>query len=188
MLLYQVNMLGPLLITLGRMLSDIGLFAIIACALIFAFTGAFQSVYQHQVGSFKKFGQTVKFCVMMFFGDWGEVEELVYQPEPVVGPLLFITLLVLGTVVQLNLLIAMLTSTYEETKANAAKEWRLSRSLIVLEFTDQVRSVGDLPLLNIARLALFPLTLLFPSVWAKEEETEETTKAVIDSLTGSATQ
>ena len=163
--------LGPLWITLQSMVQDILLFSFIAAALIVAFSGCLQVVFWRSPDVFFYPSDTVEFVLMTFFGEY-DTEEL-YDAEPVWGRIIMITLLVLGTIVQLNLLIAMLTSTYEDKKDHSAAEWRLVRSRIVVEFSDAVRSVMELPLLNVVYFVSSPvLRLLFPAIWADSLEQE----------------
>lgn len=163
--------LGPLWITLQSMVQDILLFSFIAAALIVAFSGCLQVVFWRQPDVFFYAGDTVEFVLMTFFGEYDT--EGLYKTEPIWGRLIMITLLVLGTIVQLNLLIAMLTSTYEDKKDHSAAEWRLVRARIVVEFSDAVRSAMELPLLNIVYCIGSPvLRLLFPAIWSSNTEKE----------------
>lgn len=163
--------LGPLWITLQSMVQDILLFSFIAAALIVAFSGCLQVVFWRQPDVFFYPGDTVEFVLMTFFGEYDT--ESLYNAEPIWGRVIMITLLVLGTIVQLNLLIAMLTSTYEDKKDHSAAEWRLVRARIVVEFSDAVRSVMELPLLNVVYFVVSPvLRLLFPAIWSDNAEKE----------------
>jgi hypothetical protein len=163
--------LGPLWITLQSMVQDILLFSFMAAALIVAFSGCLQVVFWRSPDVFFYPSDTVEFVLMTFFGEY-DTEEL-YDAEPVWGRIIMISLLVLGTIVQLNLLIAMLTSTYEDKKDHSAAEWRLVRSRIVVEFSDAVRSVMELPLLNVVYFVSSPvLRWLFPAVWSDSLDQE----------------
>jgi hypothetical protein len=167
--------LGPLWITLQSMIQDILLFSFIAVALIIAFSGCLQVVFWRQPDLFFYSGDTVEFVLMTFFGEYDT--EALYEAEPIWGRIIMVTLLVLGTIVQLNLLIAMLTSTYEDKKDHSAAEWRLVRTRIVVEFSDAVRSVLELPLLNVIYAVGAPiLQFLCPAVWSAsllEEKSSE---------------
>lgn len=163
--------LGPLWITLKSMVKDIFLFSFMAGALIAAFSGCLQVVFWQQPDIFFYPGDTVEFVLMTFFGEYDT--EALYEAEPIGGRLIMISLLVLSTIVQLNMLIAMLTSTYEDLKDHSAAEWRLVRAHIVVEFSDAVRSVMELPLFNIVYFAVGPiLRLLFPAIWSYHVKNE----------------
>ena len=54
--------------------------------------------------------------------------------------LFFIVYLVLAQVMLLNLLIAMLSNTYDSIAAEALDQWRFTRVETILEFSEQVRS------------------------------------------------
>ena len=61
---------------------------------------------------------------------------------------------VVAQMMLLNLLIAMFASTYDRIKEHAAVEWRLARAQIIMEYSHEVRSVSELPVLTLLGLAL----------------------------------
>ena len=99
--------LGPMLITYRRMLSDVTIWIFIAATTLFAFTAFFVVTMQHDPDGFQ-FKTSLKFSIMAMFGDWDADKYSFFSGgDPIVWTG-FIVLVTLTSVVQINMLIAMM--------------------------------------------------------------------------------
>ena len=127
--------LGPLLITYRRMLKDVGIWFFIAATTLMAFTAAFLVLLQPDPDGFTM-GSSLRFTIMALFGDWDtEAYSFFTRGDPLVW-MVFICLVTLTSIVQVNMLIAMMSDTYTTNLLNAKREWRYLRTLRIVEFAD----------------------------------------------------
>ena len=154
--------LGVLLIMCGAMISDVALFLVLALFVALAFTGCFMSVFRYSPDAFQTWAAAFQYTVLTYFGEW----DLDALTTDAAGMPLFIILLLLALIVLVNLLIAMMGHTYETVLEEAEAEFRLAKTGIVNEYSDEMGSVMELPVLNATHSVLHPLlSFMFPHVW-----------------------
>eukprot|EP01050_Picozoa_sp_SAG11_P012677 SAG11_NODE_1424_length_4949_cov_2.978763_7_plen_172_part_01 len=122
--------LGPLILTIFKMTADVALFAFLALVFIIGFAAAIVPMYiinpTHKLGNF---GGAL---IQTMLGVVGEQDMDTIQ-ETTGGMLLYMIYLFIMAVILLNLLIAMLSSTYERLKESSLTQWRF---LVVCTIVD----------------------------------------------------
>ncbi|CAF0823158.1 unnamed protein product [Rotaria sordida] len=169
-LLPAIQHLGPLQISLGRMMSDIGkfiiIFLIIFCGFMFGLNNLFwyysQSVRSnveiapHFSGDdssqlpaetyFGTMGGTFKTVFWSLFGlsekDGVKLGEYNNVFTELVGYFIYGTFNIASVIVLLNMLIAMMSKSYETIEEHADVEWKFARSKLYMEY---IQEGGTLP-------------------------------------------
>jgi len=129
--------IGVLSIILQELSKDIMLFSFILCLVMAAFCSAMVGIMPSLGES--SFDTDGAFALPWWalFGEFGELHN-VGVAGGWLGPMLLWTFSFLTQVVLVNLLIAMMSETYEKIKENADNEWKYSRVYVVDEFVSSV--------------------------------------------------
>jgi ankyrin repeat protein len=127
---------GPLLIMVRRMTGDVWNFIVLELIVVFAFIFSFRFVVQEAASggdldaTFGTAGRTVLTLIDASLGNApesiGTYEELPLFRETL-AQVMLILFIIASAVIMVNLLIAMMSSTYEEVKGNAFKVYSWSR-------------------------------------------------------------
>ncbi|CAF3484392.1 unnamed protein product [Rotaria sp. Silwood1] len=169
-LLPAIQHLGPLQISLGRMMSDIGkfiiIFLIIFCGFMFGLNNLFWyysasvrqnvEIVNHTLGDddpplpaetyFGTMGGTFKTVFWSLFGLSEKEGVLLGNYDNVftemVGYLIYGTFNIASVIVLLNMLIAMMSKSYETIEEHADVEWKFARSKLYMEY---IQEGGTLP-------------------------------------------
>ncbi|CAF1556535.1 unnamed protein product [Rotaria magnacalcarata] len=159
--------LGPLQISLGRMMSDIGkfiiIFLIIFCGFMFGLNNLFWyykstvrssvEVELHNSGdelsaeeSFGTMATTFKTVFWSLFGlaekEGVELKGFNKHFTETVGYLIYGAFSIANVIVLLNMLIAMMSKSYETIEEHADVEWKFARSKLYMEY---IKEGGTLP-------------------------------------------
>lgn len=123
---------GLLITTMRRMMQDIRQFAVLYSAFLLGVSGGMHLILSDADG-YKTLGDTIITVLLMLFG------SLTYDPfnnasgwRWVFANLLLLVYLVCVVVMLLNVLIAMMTTSYESIKEEAIEQFRLHRSETIL--------------------------------------------------------
>ncbi|UJR30483.1 hypothetical protein I4U23_018016 [Adineta vaga] len=163
--------LGPLQISLGRMMSDIGkfiiIFLIIFCGFMFGLNNLFWyyskdvrgnvEIQPHIFGTddpelpaetyFGTMGATFKTVFWSLFGlsEKNGVKLGEYQNRftELIGYLIYGAFNIASVIVLLNMLIAMMSKSYETIEEHADVEWKFARSKLYMEY---IKEGGILPI------------------------------------------
>eukprot|EP01062_Namystynia_karyoxenos_P019464 TRINITY_DN17342_c0_g1_i1.p1 TRINITY_DN17342_c0_g1~~TRINITY_DN17342_c0_g1_i1.p1 ORF type:complete len:1124 (+),score=275.94 TRINITY_DN17342_c0_g1_i1:182-3553(+) len=131
---------GPFVLMIARMLQgDMRLFLIIFVAFQVGFAQAFHLLFESaDTGDF--IGRLAE-CLAVLIGD---VNFGIFDDKQLHSPMLVAALLrlyvVLVSVLLINLLIGMMSSTYSSVMEDADKVWRLERARMMLAMDDDMRS------------------------------------------------
>ncbi|XP_071959383.1 short transient receptor potential channel 7-like isoform X2 [Antedon mediterranea] len=146
--------LGPLQISLGRMLGDILRFGIVFGLVLVAFLCAMYNLYWYYPldsgksdGVEKAFGSISSTFLTLFWALFGLVgkDDPIVQPSAdddnynitnVVGTILFAVYHVVMVLVMLNMLIAMMSNSYQEIENDEDVEWKFARAQLWISFFD----------------------------------------------------
>uniref|UniRef100_A0A8C5EGE8 Short transient receptor potential channel 4-like n=1 Tax=Gouania willdenowi TaxID=441366 RepID=A0A8C5EGE8_GOUWI len=148
--------LGPLQISLGRMLIDILKFLFIYCLVLLAFANGLNQLYfyyetdgngtckgircQTQNNAFSTLFETLQ---SLFWSIFGLIALYVTNVEPnhefteFVGATMFGAYNIISLVVLLNMLIAMMNSSYQHIADHADKEWKFARTKLWMSYFEE---------------------------------------------------
>ncbi|XP_028430329.1 short transient receptor potential channel 4b isoform X2 [Perca flavescens] len=147
--------LGPLQISLGRMLLDILKFLFIYCLVLLAFANGLNQLYfyyetqdnkckgircEKQNNAFSTLFETLQ---SLFWSVFGLISLYVTNVEPghefteFVGSTMFGTYNVISLVVLLNMLIAMMNNSYQHIADHADIEWKFARTKLWMSYFEE---------------------------------------------------
>ncbi|XP_032358318.1 short transient receptor potential channel 4b isoform X2 [Etheostoma spectabile] len=147
--------LGPLQISLGRMLLDILKFLFIYCLVLLAFANGLNQLYfyyetsdvkckgircEKQNNAFSTLFETLQ---SLFWSIFGLISLYVTNVEPghefteFVGSTMFGTYNVISLVVLLNMLIAMMNNSYQHIADHADIEWKFARTKLWMSYFEE---------------------------------------------------
>ncbi|XP_059187239.1 short transient receptor potential channel 4b [Centropristis striata] len=148
--------LGPLQISLGRMLLDILKFLFIYCLVLLAFANGLNQLYfyyekdmgnnctgircNQQNNAFSTLFETLQ---SLFWSVFGLISLYVTNVEPnhqfteFVGTTMFGTYNVISLVVLLNMLIAMMNNSYQHIADHADIEWKFARTKLWMSYFEE---------------------------------------------------
>ncbi|XP_036451510.1 LOW QUALITY PROTEIN: short transient receptor potential channel 4a [Colossoma macropomum] len=151
--------LGPLQISLGRMLLDILKFLFIYCLVLLAFANGLNQLYfyyetdgsnttglckgircSHQNNAFTTLFETLQ---SLFWSIFGLISLHVTNVDPdhqfteFVGATMFGTYNIISLVVLLNMLIAMMNNSYQHIADHADMEWKFARTKLWMSYFEE---------------------------------------------------
>ncbi|XP_027136055.1 short transient receptor potential channel 4b isoform X2 [Larimichthys crocea] len=175
--------LGPLQISLGRMLLDILKFLFIYCLVLLAFANGLNQLYfyyetkdgntctgircSHQNNAFSTMFETLQ---SLFWSVFGLISLYVTNVEPnhefteFVGSTMFGTYNVISLVVLLNMLIAMMNNSYQHIADHADIEWKFARTKLWMSYFEEG---GTLP--SPFNIIPSPKTIYYLFGWIKTQ-------------------
>uniref|UniRef100_A0A670HM83 Ion transport domain-containing protein n=1 Tax=Podarcis muralis TaxID=64176 RepID=A0A670HM83_PODMU len=130
--------LGTLQISIGKMIDDMIRFMFIMVIILTAFLCGMNNVYVHYQDSEKlgSFNETFQFLFWTMLGM--EKHDVVDMPNffvaQLVGRVLYGVFTIVMVVVLLNMLIAMITRSFQKIENDADVEWKFARSKLYLSF------------------------------------------------------
>ncbi|XP_053161976.1 short transient receptor potential channel 2-like [Hemicordylus capensis] len=130
--------LGTLQISIGRMIDDMIRFMFILMIILTAFLCGMNNIYVHYQDSAKlgSFNETFQFLFWTMLGM--EQHDVVDMPEffvsELVGRVLYGVFTIVMVVVLLNMLIAMITNSFQKIENDADVEWKFARSKLYLSY------------------------------------------------------
>eukprot|EP00043_Microstomoeca_roanoka_P019864 m.231087 g.231087 ORF g.231087 m.231087 type:complete len:773 (+) comp17063_c5_seq1:303-2621(+) len=140
-------LLGPLQISIREILSDLFVFVAILLVFMIAFAVALTKVYEHledvpaneliisNFGDFESALRTMFWAIFGFFDlDLLSVGGARSTEIQVFGELLFGAYMVIVFVLLINLLIAIITNTYQRIVDNSDVVWKFARARLIREF------------------------------------------------------
>ncbi|XP_033109678.1 short transient receptor potential channel 3-like [Anneissia japonica] len=146
--------LGPLQISLGRMLGDILRFGIVFGLVLVAFLCAMYNLYWYYPisgisgreveNAFGSISNTFLTLFWALFGLVGKdnpivlssVDDSYYTITKIVGTILFALYHVVMVLVMLNMLIAMMSNSYQEIENDEDVEWKFARAQLWISYFD----------------------------------------------------
>ncbi|XP_033098490.1 short transient receptor potential channel 6-like [Anneissia japonica] len=145
--------LGPLQISLGRMLGDILRFGIVFGLVFVAFLCAMYNLYWYHPISVipgqeveNAFGSISNTFLTLFWALFGSVSRDIpivlssvddcYSITEIVGTILFALYHVVMVLVMLNMLIAMMSNSYQEIENDEDVEWKFARAQLWISYFD----------------------------------------------------
>eukprot|EP01049_Picozoa_sp_SAG25_P019068 SAG25_NODE_5806_length_619_cov_1.392308_1_plen_206_part_11 len=150
--------LGPLIQMVVKMQNDLMKFLVLCVVFVLGFGVSISALlFGDQRSSINSLGSAVHATSQGLLGTQ-DMEQVTTQWE---AEAVYTVYLVMSQVLLLNLLIAMFSSTYERVKEHETDEWRLARAQIILEYSNEVRGVLELPVLNLLGVLLLPLGWLW---------------------------
>jgi hypothetical protein len=163
-ILLPIRRYGKLILMVFRMIYDIGNFLVIYCLVAMTFAVAFMALYQQDADHFWSLSDALEYVVYASFGEfgvatrWSDVSmgELMSSSSTTVqfcGKTLFVVLQMFLVVLLVNLLVAMMSNTYDSIEVENEREWLVAQSGLLDDFALKIRSLGDLPLFNVPSLA-----------------------------------
>ncbi|XP_077863421.1 short transient receptor potential channel 5-like [Saccoglossus kowalevskii] len=150
--------IGPMQISLGRMMIDISKFFVIFCLVWFAFSVGLNQLYFHyakkirsiceadefQQVCWQPYGSITDALSTLFWTLFGmsdlaslDVYGLDHWFTEAIGRLLYAAYHILAIVVLLNILIAMMSNTYTRIEEDADIQWKYSRSRLWMSFYEE---------------------------------------------------
>ncbi|GMI09868.1 hypothetical protein TrLO_g15274 [Triparma laevis f. longispina] len=157
--------LGPAVRVMALMVNDLVTFSIVFGFVLIGFGSAFQTWFRNT----SAFGTIPNAIVSLFAYALGEFSFTEMQEESkVFGQIVLVIFLFIGTIMLLNLLIAILSHTYEKVQERSKEEYRMGKAKIYLELAwneDEIYTKGvPLPAsLNFIRVLTFPCRIVFGS-------------------------
>ncbi|XP_039225703.1 short transient receptor potential channel 2-like [Crotalus tigris] len=130
--------LGTLQISIGKMIDDMIRFMFIMMIILTAFLCGMNNIYVYYQQSKRlgSFNETFQFLFWTMLGM--EEHDVVDMPEffvaELVGQVLYGIFTIVMVVVLLNMLVAMITSSFQKIENDADVEWKFARSKLYLSF------------------------------------------------------
>ncbi|KAJ6664829.1 hypothetical protein lerEdw1_005801 [Lerista edwardsae] len=130
--------LGTLQISIGKMIDDMIRFMFILMIILTAFLCGMNNIYVHYQESQKlgSFNETFQFLFWTMLGM--EQHDVVDMPQfyvaELVGRVLYGVFTIVMVVVLLNMLIAMITNSFQKIENDADVEWKFARSKLYLSY------------------------------------------------------
>uniref|UniRef100_A0A6B2KYF7 Polycystin cation channel PKD1/PKD2 domain-containing protein n=1 Tax=Arcella intermedia TaxID=1963864 RepID=A0A6B2KYF7_9EUKA len=157
---------GPLVISMLRMYIDIIYFIALLFVMVVGFASAFNLIYGGSEEIFTGWAPSVFTCVTIAFGDQQFITNDEFLPLPLAyfGDLMMIVYVVLSVILLVNLLIAMMGSTYGDLMEDSRPiegEWSVATGEILLHYE---RFLFLPPPLNILQFFLFGALLPFAAI------------------------
>uniref|UniRef100_A0A8C5S627 Transient receptor ion channel domain-containing protein n=1 Tax=Laticauda laticaudata TaxID=8630 RepID=A0A8C5S627_LATLA len=130
--------LGTLQISIGKMIDDMIRFMFIMMIILTAFLCGMNNIYVHyqeseRLGSFNETFQFL-FWTMMGMEEHKVVDMPQFFMAELVGRVLYGVFTIVMVVVLLNMLIAMITNSFQKIENDADVEWKFARSKLYLSF------------------------------------------------------
>ncbi|XP_033123673.1 short transient receptor potential channel 4-like [Anneissia japonica] len=137
---------GPMQISLGRTMMDIGKFMIIFVFVWFAFSLGMNQIYwfyDKEVFGVIGFKSLMSSLMSLFWSLFGVSEQTIFTGHPayyaateIAGMGMYSLYHVFAIVILFNLLIAMMSNTYTNIEEDADIEWKYARSQLWMEYFD----------------------------------------------------
>jgi hypothetical protein len=151
---------GKLILMVFRMVEDVKNFSVLFLLIALAFAVSFMSLFQNDPDHFFSLGDSLEYVVFAVLGQFdvgtrhtefsmNELLESSSQLLRVYGRSLFFVLQTLIVILLVNLLVAMMSNTYDAIEEQNEEEWLVAQSGLLNDFALKIRSVGDLPLFNL---------------------------------------
>ncbi|XP_015778813.1 PREDICTED: short transient receptor potential channel 4-like isoform X2 [Acropora digitifera] len=153
------SVLGPLQLSLYKMLRDVWKFLLLFLVLHLSFSTGLVKMYNYYVASqvelqrqnmrhygekthhFASYRNTLSTLFWLLLGIYDEEKVMVKDPSfeamSIAGQIFMIVYVVCMVIVALNMLIAMMNESYERIRDNSVDIWRFSRARMWLEFIDK---------------------------------------------------
>ncbi|KAM6448561.1 short transient receptor potential channel 2-like [Liasis olivaceus] len=130
--------LGTLQISIGKMIDDMIRFMFIMMIILTAFLCGMNNIYVHyqeseRLGSFNETFQFL-FWTMLGMEEHNVVDMPQFYVAELVGRVLYGVFTIVMVVVLLNMLIAMITNSFQKIENDADVEWKFARSKLYLSF------------------------------------------------------
>lgn len=137
------HLFGPWAIIISDLMKDLGRFAVILVLFHIAFTMSLCAVYNATFEKPETAGPTPRnVSVLLFFALFGLTEPndmpMLEGSSPaanVVAQLVFGIYLVVTVIVLINLLIAMMSDTYQRIQARSDTEWKFGRAVLIRDMS-----------------------------------------------------
>lgn len=138
------SLFGPLQLIIAGIMKDLALFLVILAMFMIAFSLALTKVYENSVdpsGPLGSLSKTIETLIWALFGlaeldmlepDRGDFQE----SAEALGKTLFALYMVVVFILLINLLIAMLSSTYNRISSNADLEWKYARAMLIRSYQE----------------------------------------------------
>jgi hypothetical protein len=155
-LLVLSRRMGPLMLIIQNVLSEVFYFLFLALLMIVAFAQAVTVLFNEpgrELEMFKTFGHScgTLFISMLGILDESKVEEM-REKYTWMGPLTIISYLLITSVILLNLLIAILSNIYKKIDDKSNEEWMFLWASTVMRLQKEVQETLPPPLNVILRL------------------------------------
>jgi len=158
-----IHSVGPLLLSMLWMYVDVVYFISLLGVMILGFAAAFNLLYGGIDASFTGFGISIFTCITVAYNQQYFVNNDEFVPLPVywAGDITMVIYLVLSAILLVNLLIAMMQSTYNELMTQGRPiegEWSVAFGKVLLHYE---RFLFFPPPFNILQIFAFCLGALF---------------------------
>eukprot|EP01050_Picozoa_sp_SAG11_P010741 SAG11_NODE_1095_length_5887_cov_1.491189_2_plen_876_part_00 len=164
---------GVLIIALFKMVDDVAVYVIIQLVGIFAFAFAFLALYPSSAGlPWHTARGSLHATLMAIFGEYDMADYesgSMFQSNS--GALLFVAFQTATTIMLINLLIAMMSHTYDNVQDQALNQWLVEKAQIMQDYTVGIHNPVDLPPLN---LVATPVKFLYRSILSCQRRRHKT--------------
>ncbi|CAM4336951.1 unnamed protein product [Lepidochelys olivacea] len=130
--------LGTLQISIGKMIDDMSRFMFILMIILTAFLCGLNNTYVYYQESQRlgNFNETFQFLFWTMFGmeEYSVVDMPQYALAEFVGRALYGIFTIIMVIVLLNMLIAMITNSFQKIENDADVEWKFARSKLYLSY------------------------------------------------------
>ncbi|CEL94715.1 unnamed protein product [Vitrella brassicaformis CCMP3155] len=126
---------GPLILAVVRMFSDISMFLCLYVYILLVFAGVFTVLSSDEDHQY--FGSFPKATLTLFFagqGDFNEALTNAIESHDTLGAVLLFTYVILSSIILLNLLIAIMASTYAAIEQTQTAQYQLLRIRVLNEY------------------------------------------------------
>eukprot|EP00759_Apiculatamorpha_spiralis_P029045 PhF_6_TR31436/c0_g1_i3/m.46112/K04975/TRPV6; transient receptor potential cation channel subfamily V member 6 len=142
-LLIGFRLTGPFVIMLGKMLlKDVLCFSLIYSAFLFGVSQAFYILFNED--GVEAFARRLQTTFLIMLGEFSLDDYRDTDRFPIIKTFVLILYLILVAVVLLNVLIAMMSSTYASISDDADRVWHLEWARIIFSIENEVSEAGPM--------------------------------------------
>jgi len=173
--LQGISSLGPLVRNITYIVVDIGPFMMLLFLILFGFANAFNIMFsQSSLKSFDGFPRSFMSTFAMMLGGFN-LEDFDDSSQPELMNILFIIFMFLVNIILLNMLIAIMSETYNRVSANAESEFLCARATLVVNILAKMPEADKL-----REIAKFKWIYALQPIGIQEEEKDEVDLRVIN--------
>ena len=142
---------GPLVVTIGKMMGDLGVWLVLYLSALLAFSVVFKALFA-AAATQPQFATVIESSVWLFYAAFGAFEPSALEgPAEATGQAALIAWLFVSTLMLINLLIALFADSYANTKNAAKTIFKFKAAQLKYEF---INMRGLPPPLNLVTLPL----------------------------------
>ncbi|CEM34063.1 unnamed protein product [Vitrella brassicaformis CCMP3155] len=165
---------GPQILAVLRMLSDISMFLLLYLYILLVFAAILLFSYNEDHEFFGTYGQATLNFFYVGFGDFDNALNNAIESQDTLGTVLLLIYAVLSSIILLNLLIAIMASTYSAIEATQNAQYQLLRIRVLNEYLTVSQHERHAPPFNLIAVVI-SVPLRYVSSLMSEQRRQQST-------------